>query len=490
MIPVGEFLPDGSAFEGAGAAEALNVIPAARSYRSLRSLVASGAPASTSRIQGGTTLRSTDLTVKSFCGDATKLHGFDGSTWSDYSRTSGGAYNTPTQGQWRFAQFGDACLAVNGSDAVQSIVMAAGTNFAAQSGSPPAGSRYVAVVRDVVVLGRDGSNSNRVSWSDVENLDWTAGAADIQDMPDGGQIMGLFGGDNLVVLQERCIRLGIRTDYPLTFTFDKIAQDKGCLAEWASAQHENLLFFLAHDGFHLLVSGQQLTPIGAEKVDRFFFEHPEHGVDLNNLHRVTGAVDPVNKLYMVSYPSVGGGTSHPDKALIYHWQLGRWSRAEFGCDLLLSAMVQSSWNLDNIDTLIGNLDATSLSLDDPAFTGSGRLFLAAFTSGHELGFFNGGSLAATVETGEAQLTPGRRSLVTGIRPLVDGGNAAASVALGSRNRPGEAVAYGPAMTMNGNGLVPLRHDARFHRARILLEAGADYSHILGIEPEFQASGRR
>jgi hypothetical protein len=340
----------------------------------------------------------------------------------------------------------------------------------------------------VAVLGRDGSNSNRVSWSDVESLDWTTGAADIQDMPDGGQIMGIFGGDNLVVLQERCIRLGIRTDYPLTFTFDKIAQDKGCLAEWASAQHENLLFFLAHDGFYLLAGGQQLQPIGAEKVDRFFFEHPEHGVDLNNLHRVTGAVDPVNKLYLVSYPSVGGGTGDPDKALIYNWQLGRWSRAEFGCDMLLSAMVQSSWNLDNIDTLIGNLDATTLSLDDPAFTGSGRLFLAAFTSSHELGFFNGATLAATVDTGEAQLTPGRRSLVTGVRPLVDGADA--SIALGTRNLLSDSVSFGAAVAMNDNGLCPARKDARFHRARIAIDAGERYSHILGVEPEFKASGTR
>ncbi|MGH6879519.1 hypothetical protein [Hypericibacter sp.] len=488
MIPVGEFLPDGSAFGSAGATEAKNVIPAANSYRPLKTLMASGSAASGIRIQGAITLRSTDLTVKSFAGDATKLYGFDGAAWSDFSRTSGGAYSTPAQGLWRFAQFGDVCLAVNGSDAVQAIAMGAGANFAAQGGSPPAGARYIAVARDVAALGRDGANSNRVSWCDVENLDWTTGAADFQDMPDGGQILGLFGGDNLVVLQERCIRLGIRTDYPLTFTFDKISQDKGCLAEWASAQFENLLFFLAHDGFYLLAGGQQLQPIGAEKVDRFFFEHPEHGVDLNSLHRVTGAVDPVNKLYIVSYPSVGGGTGLPDKALIYHWQLGRWSRAEFACDLVLSAMVQSSWNLDNIDTLIGNLDATSLSLDDAAFTGSGRLFLAAFTPGHELGFFNGGTMAATVDSGETQITPGRRSLVTGVRPLVDG--AAASVALGTRNRLNDPVTWSPAVAMNDNGLCPARQDARFHRARIAIDEGADYAHILGVEPEFKPSGAR
>ena len=151
-------------------------------------------------------------------------------------------------------------------------------------------------------------------------------------------------------------------------------------------------------------------------------------------------------------------------------------------------MVQSSWNLDNIDTLIGNLDATSLSLDHPAFTGSGRLFLAAFTSAHELGFFNGSNMAARVTTGEAQLPPGRRSLVTSVRPFVDGGTP--SITLGYRNLPGAAVTWTSAKAMNDNGFCPFRQDSRYFRAQIDMAAGEDWSHILGVEPEFVASGSR
>jgi hypothetical protein len=83
MIPIGEWLPDLSAFGNPGASEAKNVIPAARSYRPLKGLMTSGGAASTVRVQGGVTLRSTDLTVKSFAGDATALYGYDGSAWTD-----------------------------------------------------------------------------------------------------------------------------------------------------------------------------------------------------------------------------------------------------------------------------------------------------------------------------------------------------------------------------------------------------------------------
>ena len=106
MIPVGEFTPDQSAFGNPGASEAKNVVPAAQSYRPFKTLMASGSAASSARIQGGVTLRSTDLSVKSYCGDATKLYGFDGSAWSDFSRTSGGAYACPAQGMWRFSYQG------------------------------------------------------------------------------------------------------------------------------------------------------------------------------------------------------------------------------------------------------------------------------------------------------------------------------------------------------------------------------------------------
>ncbi len=44
--------------------------------------------------------------------------------------------------------------------------------------------------------------------------------------------------------------------------------------------------------------------------------------------------------------------------------------------------------------------------------------------------------------------------------------------------------------MNDNGLCPARQDARFHRARIAIDEGADYAHILGVEPELKPGGTR
>src|SRR5262249_24344625 len=147
IVPIGEWLPDLPAINNPGALEALNVIPASASYRPIASPLVSGNAASTSTIQGAISARGTDLSVRLFSGDGAKLYKFDGVNWSDVSRLSGGAYTVPATAMWRFTQFGDLLIAVNGVDAPQKFVMSSGANFTALGGTPPL-ARYVATVRD------------------------------------------------------------------------------------------------------------------------------------------------------------------------------------------------------------------------------------------------------------------------------------------------------------------------------------------------------
>ncbi|MFZ5789778.1 MAG: hypothetical protein ACOY3L_03670 [Pseudomonadota bacterium] len=488
MIPLGEWLPDRPALENPGALEALNVIPRAGGYGPLKSLLPSGGGAGAARLQGAASFRSTDLSVKNFCGAATALYKFDGTAWSDVSRTAGGAYGCPAEGMWRFAQFGDLAIAVNGVDAPQKFVMASGTAFTALGGSPPL-ARHVATVRDFVVMARDPSFTNRVQWSGINDAEsWTPSAAtqaDQQDLPDGGQIMGLVGGEYGLVFQEHAIRRMTYVGSPLVFQIDKIAIDKGALCEYSIAAHERRAFFVAHDGIYMLAAGQELVPIGAEKVDRTFL------ADLNAsyLHRVTGAIDPIAKLYVLSYPSRDSADGTPDRLLIYNWQLQRWARGLVACDFVYSAFSQSVWHSDNIDALLGHSDATLYSGDSALFAGSGVQALAAFTTDHKLGFFEGPSLGATVDTTEAQVTPGRRSFVTGARPRVDGA-ATVSMRIGTRNLTTADPVWSGAVAMNGEGLCPFRASAVFHRGRIEIAAGGSWSCIQGLEVEARAEGVR
>jgi hypothetical protein len=235
-----------------------------------------------------------------------------------------------------------------------------------------------------------------------------------------------------------------------------------------------------------------LRPIGRHRVDRYFWNE----VNQTYLHRISAAIDPINKLYVVSYPGPGteftGGT--PNRLLIYNWTADRWSRAEVEMEMIHQAASQSGYTLDGLDSYSTNLDALPFSLDNRVWTGSGRLLLAGFTTARKIGFFNGATMAATVDTGEAQLVPGRRALLRGLRPLVDAGGlpgTEVSVRAGTRNRTVDPVSFDGPVPMNAFGHCPVRANGRYLRARIEVAAGGNWRHIQGIDDvDASAAGMR
>src|SRR5262249_4281976 len=168
MIPIGAWQPDLPDFENPGALEAKNVIPDRAGYRPLPSLVAAGSAlgAMETRVQGAILARGQGGTVANFAGTVGKLYRWDnaGVAWIDVSRVTGGAYGTPADGGWSFAQFGDLVIAANGVDGPQKYTIGSGGNFAPLGGTPPV-ARFVATVRDFVVMGRPSGLAQRVHWS-------------------------------------------------------------------------------------------------------------------------------------------------------------------------------------------------------------------------------------------------------------------------------------------------------------------------------------
>ena len=103
---------------------------------------------------------------------------------------------------------------------------------------------------------------------------WTpsqATQADFQDLPDGGYVMGLVGGEYGVVFQERSIKRMTYVGVPLVFQFDEVARGIGTPAEGSVARYEDMAFFLSDEGFYVLSGAQQLRGIGQNKIDRYFW---------------------------------------------------------------------------------------------------------------------------------------------------------------------------------------------------------------------------
>jgi hypothetical protein len=489
MIPFAPWLPDIAAFDTRASQEAQNVIPSASGFRPFAGFQ-NVTSAITARAQGAVSVRSISGGIYNFCGDAAKLYLMDsnGLAWSDVSRTVGGAYSTATDAAWRFSQYGDYIIALNGNDAAQVFQLGVSTNFAALGGSSPAG-KFPGTIREFGIIASTSVANNRITWSAIGDIsDWVASAttlSDSQDFPEGGSIMGFVGGEYGVVFQERAIQRMTFEGPPTAFRFDKITAALGCRAEGSISTYESMIFFLADDGFYMLRGGAELIPIGSEKVDRWI----ETSLDATQLYGVSSAIDPINKIYVMGFPS--GGAGNPDSLIMYHWPTGQWARASVNHEIVYTASTQSSYTIDGMDAVSSTIDGLPFPVDSRFWTGSGRLLLSGFDTSHRQGFFSGSNLAATIETGDNQAAEGRRSLFRGLRPIVEGSSVTPSLTVGSRDHLTEAVTYGSPVAANSYGWCNARTQARYHRAKITIPAASSWTFARGVDDlKLSLMGRR
>lgn len=500
MIPFGSWEPDKAAFQSMGEISAsvgvrlndvINVYPSETGLKSFPSFF-NVTSAITARAQGAYTTRGLQGTIYNFAGDATKLYqeASDGLSWTDVSRLAGGAYSAPASGWWDFATFGTNVIATDGNDVPQYFIMDTSTNFALLPGTPPTAS-FVGVIRDFAVLARRNTAFNRLTWSAINDVtDWVASAttmADAQDFPDGGEIRGFVGGEFGIVFLEKGIWRMAFEGPPTVFRFDKIANFLGCRAERSIAAYENLIFFLADDGFYMIRGGSEIVPIGSGICDVKL----EDTLDANYLFRVSSAIDPIRKLYLIGFPSGAASSGTPDQIWAYHWPTGKWSKIESTHELIYIAATQTTYTINGMDAASGTIDGLPYPVDSRFWAGSGRLLPAAFNSSHQQGFYTGVSLAATVETVDTQLTPGRKSLLRSLRPMVEGSSVTPSITIKYRNRLQDSHSSGSAVAANSNGVCRVRKKANYHRAVMTIPAADTWTRATGLDDlEFTAMGKR
>lgn len=493
MLPVAAFAPDASPLGSGVSGFVNNVIPLTpQSYGPIKTLTAVS-NALTARCQGAASFRGADRSVTNFAGDATKLYKYDPAavTFSDVSRLVGGAYACAIDDFWSFTQFGNLVFAANGTDAVQTFDVSLSTNFAAAAGSPPVG-RFVVICREFVVLGRLATGVNRIQWCGIgAPTFWTNGSqqADEQIFAEGGQVMGLVGGQGLIVFLETRIILGTYVGPGQIFQFDPISTDRGCAASMSIAPWQDRVFFLASDGFYML-TGAGLQPIGDQRVDRsiWFGTDGLPAIHPDYIYRTIGVVDPRNKLYLVAYASTNSADGTPDTVAAYAWTIDRWSRANISIEFMYRARVNAGYTLEGLDVPYPDLDAMSISLDSALLAGSPQETLALFDTTHKLGFLSGQNMAWTIDSIEGEITPGAKTKLRSVRPIMDGGTP--SITIYQRDRLNVAKAAGSAVAQNTSGRCPVRSHARYQTARATGAAGDTWTHFQGIDVETAEGARR
>jgi hypothetical protein len=403
----------------------------------------------------------------------TKLFLFDSDDLSlgDVSATT---YQTVSD-RWRFTQFGNNLIAAGYPNTLQSYDLTTTGNFAVVSGGPVA--RLVTVVRDFVVVGNTTDGANRVQWSGINDpTTWSSSAvtqSDFQDIPDGGEVRGLTGGEFGLVLCARSIHRMSYVGTPLVFQFDNITRNLGCYESNSVIQWQGVTYFLGDDGFYAC-NGQQIENIGAEKVNRFFFDT----LIESNLSLMSAAVEPSKNLVIWGYPTLDDAY----RLLVYHIITKRWSYVDTTVNRI-SDSTTPSITLEALDTFSASIDALGTSLDSRLWLG-GKMLLSGVRA-DKIVTFTGANKQAVIETADLNEIPSS-AMVTLAKPIVDNGSA--SVAIASRFKLNETVNFNTAVAADNENRVGLRSVGKYHRIRV--NPTGDWTNAVGVELETQPAGSR
>jgi hypothetical protein len=453
---------------------------------------------------------------------------------------------------WDITQFGSKMIVSNGKNKLQAYDMAGGSSFADLAAAAPT-AKYVTVVRDFVVAADDGSNTNKVYWSDINNeTNWTPAASsqsDTQILPDGGDITGLAGGETGLIFMERAIYRMTYVGSPFFFQFDAISRTLGCSTNGSIAQFSGITYFLSDDGFYAC-DGQTLKSIGAEKVNRWFFDNANPSEIRSSM---SATVDPVRKLIAWNFKNSLGSRY----LLLYSIDLGRWSYAETSTASVAYGLTPSS-TLEQLDIYFFNttktgtytqsgftvtVNVTNHGLETNAFmkfdatTGAGvdgtfqitkvnansftfqAVASATITSSNctitlasidntteatplDSRVWAGGILLFMGVSGKkivtlsgqfktASISSGDidvgRSVITFARPVID--NGVGSIAVASRELLTDSITFSSPVTANSEGGVPLRSAGRYHRIKMSTDS-TSWKTAVAAEIEIVPQGAR
>jgi len=488
MINFGEWLPDQPDLNLNGVTVATNVIPAAAGYRAIPDFV-SVSNAADSALLGIFAAKDNTGNVTLFAGDSGKLYRFNTSNSNLVSTNTG--FSLSGAEKWRFVQFGTSVIVAGGvGESLQEFTLGTDSAFSALSGSPPKAD-FIAVVRDQVWTANIDEGSGRVPfrtrWSAINNsTSWTVGTdqADFQDIPDAGAITGLVGGEYATILLEKAIARASYVGSPLIYQIDRVETSRGCPFSGSVANIGNTVFYLSDDGFYAF-DGTKSVPIGAEKVNKFFFN------DFNaaKSDAMSCAIDPTEQICAWSYVSNSSTDGKADRLIIYNYATQKWSYAEVAAELL-APFFTAGYTLEGLDNLAANLDALPAPLDSNLYKGGAFLFGGA--KDNKIFAFTGNPLAATIETGEFFLQQGKHGIINRSVPYFRGGTV--TMQIGSRDRQDDNVTFSDANTLTDEGFVQHRAQGRFHRVRMNIANASsptsNWEFAQGVDVEGHVLGRR
>jgi len=445
-----------------------NVFPAPNGYRPVPNFV-SVSDALPASFRGGASFVSGNGTAFLLAGTANGLARLSSGAWVDLLV----ALSIP--GRWRFEQFGDFVVAVNAVTTYE-VDLAAST-ASAISGAPSAVD--VAVVGDHVVIAQPNGNLLRVAWSGFnDHTSWVFGTdqSGEQTMLEGGEVMGIVGGEYGVILQrERLVRMTRTGDATAPFQFDPFGHNFGCASKASIARAGSSVFYLSDRGFMACENGQAPRPIGDQKFDKAFRD----GLGEDSFENIWSAIDPKNTRVMWGIPGITG------KVWVYDWSLDQVTVLSLPFDGIFPGF-ENSTDLDSLTATYPDLDAMPFTLDDPRWSGGApKLYLV---QDGEIGVLAGANMIARITTGE--FAPSK-DMTTRLRALWPDTDAIAGISctVTQSQRRGDGGQTRTGGNLQASGRIPLQANGKYMVFDWTID-DPSWTYIDGFVMEASAGGLR
>ena len=476
-VPLGPWMPDAADFQNGGLVVAKNVYPSPAGYHPFWSATA-GSETVTGTVLGARQFTRTDGTEIHVVGTSSDLYVIVSGT-SNASSLALSSINS--EENWAFEQFGAAIYATIKSIDSDSLTyyiadIDTDTTFSTAPGTPPSGNA-LARIDDFLVYGDlediDASDAPyRIRWSAYNDPAGTTWGTEISkqmgfvDLPQHlGIVTGIAGGEVGLVMQK----LGTsRFDYTGTAAvFNRVKlsgtedQGVGCEGHASIVTIGGMHYWLSNVGF-VKSNGFEAAIISKGKVWDWFLKT----VNTTKLHKVQASINHDRRCVVWNCYQVD--TTAYNMQMIYNWELDAWS-----------------YSFVTVDWLVPTVYTGSFSEGDPRF----RRVLGGFISG-TWQEFTGTALEATLETGEFQLTPGRRSFVSGVRVISENETAGeVQVSVKYRNTPGATKTATTATAEHVIiGYTPVNVDARFFSIEVTQPAGTAWDKASALEVDAIRSG--
>jgi len=473
-------------------------------------------PVDDSSVYGYYVARYLDGSTKLFAGTRTALYRGQGGTWTSVSPPATD-YDTPALSRWRFAQFGNDTLGVNGKDSPV-IITDAGSTFAALAGIPPV-AKVVAVANPggsgafAFLLNLSSGIANNLLTPSMwwcsgigDDAEWTPGADSqsangyLNDTP--GDIVGAKAlGPNLIVYKEKATYVFEYLGPPVIWSTRPTSKESGALSHEAIIDIGDVHAVMGYADFYL-VDGSGAPRMIENAHRRFLFEDNGTGVgDLNRNFQgaVQGRYIRDADICVWHYPSalleVGSTPQICDRWVAWHRPSGRWTKGARDVEQCLYPEMPGALGLtyDDFGTLYATWGAPDqITYDSYVFSGSSDVVPAFGGPNHVLYTENGTPVDGAFLTlpdygdGKNHIFVRRHRPNFPIYPVELGTkmeNDIRDILGAPRVRIGKT-----AYLDHDSGFVFFRDNGKFHRFKYTFPAGD--AEIDGLEIDFDPMGER